>query len=302
MAKKVLITGSEGFIGKYLIKELEQRGIDYLATDMVDMQKPCQNYRKVSLLDKEELRDTIREYQPDAVVHLAAIALVTHENIPEIYEVNVCGTENLLSILKEESNFKVRVVLMSTAGVYGNQNAECYDESLPFNPANHYSYSKMVVEYLSRQYDDELDIKIVRPFNIVGIGQKETFLIPKLVKFFAEEVEKLPLGNISSIRDYISVEYCAYVIAELVEREKVNFKELNICSGIGHSGEDAVHLLEKHTGHTAELEITSSFVRKNEVWRLVGNPERLLDFLGEKQGISFEEILVRMLDGYNKKK
>ena len=207
MNKRILVTGAEGFIGKYLLDELGNRGVEYLATDVISeeiVQK--ENYRKVSLLHKEEIRKVVRDYQPDVVVHLAAIALVTHENIPEIYEVNVCGTENLLSVLAEEQKNKTRVVLMSTAGVYGNQDAEFYDESLPYKPSNHYSFSKMITEYLSKEYEESLDIKIVRPFNIIGTGQKETFLIPKLVKYFAERVDRIPLGNISSIRDYISVD------------------------------------------------------------------------------------------------
>lgn len=299
MNKRILVTGAEGFIGKYLLDELENRGVEYLATDVISeeiVQKG--NYRKVSLLHKEEIRKVVRDYQPDVVVHLAAIALVTHENIPEIYEVNVCGTENLLSVLAEEQKNKTRVVLMSTAGVYGNQDAEFYDESLPYKPSNHYSFSKMITEYLSKEYEELLDIKIVRPFNIIGTGQKETFLIPKLVKYFAERVDRIPLGNISSIRDYISVEYCAFVIAELSLRDQVNFKELNICSGIGHSGEDAVRFLETYTGHVPEIDITQTFVRKNEVWRLVGDPTRLHSFVGKDRGNTFEEILVNMLENY----
>ena len=299
MNKRILVTGAEGFIGKYLLDELGNRGVEYLATDVISeeiVQK--ENYRKVSLLHKEEIRKVVRDYQPDVVVHLAAIALVTHENIPEIYEVNVCGTENLLSVLAEEQKNKTRVVLMSTAGVYGNQDAEFYGESLPYKPSNHYSFSKMVTEYLSKEYEESLDIKIVRPFNIIGTGQKETFLIPKLVKYFAERVDRIPLGNISSIRDYISVEYCAFVIAELSLRDQVNFKELNICSGIGHSGEDAVRFLETYTGHVPEIDITQTFVRKNEVWRLVGDPTRLHSFVGKDRGNTFEEILVNMLENY----
>lgn len=302
MNKKVLITGSEGFIGKYLVRELEKRQIQYLRTDMVDMGETSNNYRKVSLLDKEGLRNIIREYQPDVVVHLAAIALVTHENIPEIYEVNVCGTENLLSILKDECAKNTRVILMSTAGVYGNQNVELYDETLPFNPANHYSYSKMLVEYMSRLYDADLDIKIVRPFNIIGTGQKETFLIPKLIKYFSEGAKNIPLGNISAVRDYISVDYCAYVVAELIEREQIDFKELNICSGIAHSGEDAIQVLEKYAGYQPKIDVNSSFVRNNEVWRMVGNPKRLLNFLDGNRGLSFEDILIKMMKDFQNNK
>ena len=297
--KKILITGASGFIGKYILKKIKDNKLDFLAIDTQKVPDVSSEKQKVvSLLDKENLNEVIKWYKPDVIVHLAAIALVTHKNTGEIYNVNVQGTENLLESAQNYCDKNTRVILASTAGVYGNQNVDKYGESLSYNPANHYSYSKMITEYISKQYKDNLDIVIIRPFNIIGVGQSEKFLVPKLVEHFADRKEKLSVGNISSFRDYVDVEYCAEVIMELISRKKLDFDILNICSGIPTNGEMIIQLLQEITDFKPEIEISSDFVRKNEVWRMIGDTTRLWEFMNGKKSQSVKDILVKMLDYY----
>ena len=297
--KKILITGASGFIGKYVLKKIKDNDLDFLA---IDAQKvldvSSENQRVISLLDKENLGEVIKSYKPNVIVHLAAIALVTHKNTGEIYNVNVQGTENLLESAQNYCDKNTRVILASTAGVYGNQNVDKYGENLTYNPANHYSYSKMITEYISKQYKEDLDIVTIRPFNIIGVGQSEKFLVPKLVEHFADRKEKLSVGNISSFRDYVDVEYCAEVIMELISRKKLDFDILNICSGIPTNGEMIIQLLQEITDFKPEIKISSDFVRKNEVWRMIGDTTRLWEFMNGKKSQSVKDILVKMLDYY----
>ena len=263
--KRVLITGASGFIGQVVLKEmLKNEDIDFFAIDTRKIPNiSIEKLELVSLLDKEKLMEIIKRYKPNIIIHLAAIALVTHDNVGEIYNVNVQGTENLLEVTQEYCDKGTRVILASTAGVYGNQNVDKYREDLSYNPANHYSYSKMITEYISKQYKEDLDIVTIRPFNIIGVGQSEKFLVPKLVEHFADKKEKLSVGNISSFRDYVDVEYCAEVIMELISRKKLDFDILNICSGIPTNGEMIIQLLQEITDFKPEIEISSDFVRKN---------------------------------------
>ena len=301
--KRVLITGASGFIGQFVLKEIaKHEDIDFFTIDtrkIADVN--IEKQELVSLLDKEKLMEIIKKYKPNVIIHLAAIALVTHDNIGEIYNVNVQGTENLLEAVQEYCDNRTRVVLASTAGVYGNQEVDKYREDLPYNPANNYSYSKMITEYLGKRYKDNLEIVTIRPFNIIGVGQSENFLIPKLVEHFANKKEKLSVGNISSFRDYVDVEYCAEVILELIQREKIDFDVLNICSGIPTSGEMVLQLLQEMTSFKPEIEISKNFVRKNEVWRMIGDTTRLSKFMNGKKSQSVKDILLKMLDYYKKK-
>ena len=301
--KRVLITGASGFIGQFVLKEmLKNEDIDFFAIDTRKIPNiSIEKQELISLLDKEKLMEIIKRYKPNVIIHLAAIALVTHDNVGEIYNVNVQGTENLLEVTQEYCDKGTRVILASTAGVYGNQKVEKYKEDLPYNPANNYSYSKMITEYLGKRYKDDLEIVTIRPFNIIGVGQSENFLIPKLVEHFANRKEKLSVGNISSFRDYVDVEYCAEVIMELVLREKIDFDILNICSGIPTSGEMILQLLQEMTSFKPEIEISKNFVRKNEVWRMIGDTTRLSKFMNGKKSQSVKDILLKMLDYYKKK-
>ena len=289
---KVFLTGAGGFIGRNLIKKLHEQNIEVLGCDNTGGRD---DIKKISLLDYDELKKQIAEFQPDTVIHLAAIALAIYGNTSEIYNVNVVGTEILLKVLSEVCKNKVKLILISTAGVYGNQSEEFYHEDLPFNPANHYSYSKMVTEYMLRQHPD-LEFTIVRPFNIIGVGQRQVFLIPKLVEHFAKKSRELHVGNLKPERDYVDINYCVYILSELAQRNDMKHSIYNICSGVGHSVEDIIKILAEYSGHNPEIVVDPAFVRKNEVWRMVGDPTRLLDFVNGKKCSDFRKTLIDMYE------
>lgn len=300
MYRKVLITGASGFIGRHLMKEFGKIGIEAFGIDNVSI--PKLNVRECSILDYDSIVSILDEFRPDAIVHLAAIALATYENILEIYNVNVCGSENLLKATDAVCGKGTKVILVSTAGVYGNQNKEFYDETLPFSPENHYSYSKMVVELLSKQYND-LDIRIVRPFNIIGVGQRSVFLIPKLVEHFAYRKPELRIGNLTPERDYVDIHFCTKVLTELTKRNDLKHNIYNICSGVGHSVQNVIDILTKYCDFCPEIIVDERFIRKNEVWRMVGNPDRLSELLGGERYTGFEKVITEMCDYFidNKK-
>lgn len=296
--KKVLISGGSGFIGRYMCKECENQGIDYLATynsAPADREHAC----KVNLLDYEELKKALAAEKPDTVIHLAAIASTVHNDIAELYRVNVGGTENLLKAMAETVP-GARLMLTSTAGVYGNQNIPYLHEDLPYNPVNHYSCSKMITEIWSRQYADQLNITIVRPFNIIGYGQNENFFVPKLVKNFASHAEEIRLGNLDAVRDYVSVDFCARVFIKLASMTENVPPVVNICTGIGHSCRQVIELLEELTGEEPNIVSTASYSRSNEVWRLVGDNTRLNSVLNnEFSSSSLRDVLENMLAHYS---
>ena len=187
-------------------------------------------------------------------------------------------------------------MLISTAGVYGAQEEPYLHEEYPFNPLNHYSYSKMITEVMSRQYADRLSIQIVRPFNIVGRGQNENFLIPKLVKAFRERVPQLKMGNLDAVRDFVSVDFCVQVLYDLLFAEKTIQPALNICTGCGNSCRDVLNLLQELTGYCPEIVVSEDFVRSNEIWSLVGDTHRLDAMVqGRYKSPALRDILKDML-------
>ncbi|MBK4784672.1 MAG: NAD-dependent epimerase/dehydratase family protein [Pantoea sp. Pent] len=292
-SQRVLVTGGSGFIGRYLMAELKSYGATVLGTCVGN--PASDDFVSVTLFDRKKLTEIIEEFQPTWIVHLAVIALVTHGNVEQIYAVNVLGTENLFNAVMDAKIQPPTMLLASTAVVYGNQSEEYLSENLPCNPTNHYSYSKMIMEMHAKSFSDKLKVHIVRPFNVIGTGQAESFLVPKIVKHFREKRELLQLGNIDSVRDYVEAKGCATMIAQLMAKQHRDPFTLNLCTGRGWSGHDVLDTLTEISGFRPRIEIVNNYVRSNEVWRLVGNPEQLHNSLGLKPHLlDLKQILTSM--------
>ena len=118
MIKKILVTGASGFIGCSITEMLVEKNIDFLnVSNVMNNFKYSDKTVIMPLSDREGLIKVLDDFKPDAVIHAAAIASPTHKNPVEIYDVNVCGTENLLEAVKKTCANGTRVLLFSTAGV-----------------------------------------------------------------------------------------------------------------------------------------------------------------------------------------
>jgi nucleoside-diphosphate-sugar epimerase len=297
MIKKVLITGASGFIGSYIIKEKKKKNIDFInISNVINNCKYPDKTVLLSLSDKDGLIRAINDFKPDAVLHLAAIASPTHKNSIEIYDVNVCGTENLLDAIRKTCTNGVRVILFSTAGVYGNQNREFLKETDVICPVNHYSSSKAVMEFMSHNYNDCMDIRVVRPFNIIGPGQSLNFIVPKLVNAFKTRQPEVELGNLSAIRDFISVKFCACAVIEFLLFESAEYRIINICSGVGNTVQEISDVLSRITGFLPKVKVSDDIVRHNEIWRLVGSTKRIDKIMKSQKSPDLESILIQMIN------
>lgn len=273
MIKNVLVTGGSGFIGNHLVRSLLNKNIEVFSLSSqknVFKSSGLHNF-DVRLNDKVALTNLLSIIRPDVVVHLAAIASPVYDNVSEIYETNVLGTENLFESLRDSNLFGIKVILTSTAGVYGNNPKEFIPENEPFSPVNHYSFSKMVMEILSRRFDQDYDISIIRPFNIIGVGQKTNFLVPKLVQAFVNRNPIIEVGNLNTIRDYTPIKRAIDAIEKLIF-ENTELKLLNICSGISLSGLDIIQALENITNFKPDIQVSPDLIRPNEIFRCVGDP------------------------------
>lgn len=274
LSNKVLITGINGFTGKYLSIHFKSQG--YEVFGIVNNKKtPEKNIFFCNLLEKERLTNIITELQPNIVIHLAAISFVGHPNIEDFYNVNVIGTQNLLEAIKNQGAENIRkVILASSATVYGNQEQFELAENMCPNPNNHYGISKLAMEQLAKNYFDFLPIIITRPFNYTAPGQDINFVIPKITNAFKERNETIELGNINVFREYNSIDFvteCYYKLAISECRSEI----VNICSGKTYSLEEVIKLSSEITNHEVEVQINPNFVRKNEIFKLSGDPKKL---------------------------
>lgn len=274
---RALLTGRNGFTGRYVACELEQAGYEVIGLSNHLAGEELGSTIQANLLDRNAVARAVAEAEADVVLHLAAIAFVAHGDVDEMYRVNVIGTRNLLEALAAAPKQPELVVLASSANVYGNAEVDPVTEDTPPAPANDYAVSKLAMEYMAKLWMGRLPITITRPFNYTGVGQSTQFLIPKIVDHFRRGARKIELGNTEVVRDFGDVRDVAHTYLQILERKPVN-ATINICTGSGISLREIICRLEDMAGYRINVSENPAFVRRGEIPRLVGSG-RFLDAL-----------------------
>ena len=282
--RKILVTGADGFTGRYLAAELQRAGYEVhgLVHKPVALGKVpgVRALHVADLSDAARLAAVVNEVQPDKVAHLAAIAFVAHGDIEAIYRTNLVGTRHLLEALAQSNAPLDAVLLASSANVYGNSVGGVLDENTPPAPANDYAVSKLAMEYAARLYAGRLPLIMARPFNYTGVGQAESFLIPKIVNHVRRRAPLIELGNLDVARDFSDVRAVADAYCRLLDAPTAVGTTVNVCSGHSHSLREVIAMAEHITGHQLPVQVNPVFVRANEVKTLLGNPARLRALVG----------------------
>ncbi len=271
---KILLTGAIGFTGRHFLKAAQALGhtVEPLLAD---------------LTDKPALSAEVLKAAPDAVVHLAGISFVGHADDAAFYAVNVVGTTNLLAALAQLPAPPKKILLASSANVYGNCEASPISEAQATAPVNHYAMSKLSMEGMARTYMDRLPIVITRPFNYTGTGHDLNFVIPKLVDHFAKRAPRIALGNLHVEREFNDVHMVCAAYLHLLNIGEPG-QTYNVCSGRPHTLQRVIDELTRLTQHQMHVEVNPAFVRANELHRLCGDPGKLHRLFGQ-HGITLNE-------------
>ena len=294
-SRVALVTGAAGFTGRYLVPALQARGFRVvglgMGSSLADQNMVC------DLKDAAAVRAAVLQVRPSHIAHLAALAFVGHDDARAFYDVNLFGTLNLLEALAALDTPPRKVLIASSANVYGTPGVEVIDEGVCPAPVNHYACSKLAMEHMVRTWFDKLPIVITRPFNYTGVGQDEKFLIPKIVGHFRRREPVIELGNLDVARDFSDVRDVVAAYVRLLQADGSGGQTVNICSGQAHSLQDILSMAETMSGHRIDVRVNPAFVRTNEVPRLLGHPQKLQQLIGFLPEIPLEQTLRWMLDG-----
>jgi UDP-glucuronate 4-epimerase len=185
-SETILVTGAAGFVGSQLAKVLLERGDRVIGVDNLNDYYPLVHKRRnladllpndrftfveKDLQDAKGIADLMREHQPAAIAHLAAMAAVRYSvEHPLIYgQVNVQGSMNLMDAGRKIGT--PRMVLASTGSAYGSSTPVPFVESAPADrPLAPYPASKRSMELLAHSYQHlfKLPVTILRFFNVYG--------------------------------------------------------------------------------------------------------------------------------------
>ncbi len=299
---KALITGVNGFVGRYLEKELQNNQYDVVGTDVIG-----DNVYKIDLLDYENLVQLIEQHEPDVIFHLAGQSSVGYswKNPKYTVELNVCGTINLLNAVHAGTK-KARVIIIGSSDQYGVIRLEDnpVKEDQPQNPGSPYAISKysqeLIALSLSKAYG--LDVILTRSFNHIGAGQKTGFVVSDFSSAIVD-IEKgrnepiLMVGNLDAKRDFSDVRdvVCAY---RLLAEKGISGEVYNVGSGVAISIQELLTTLLALSPAKITVKQDPAKLRPSDVPIVCCDNQKLVRQTGWKPTCKIEDTLQEILEYY----
>ena len=289
---RVLVTGSKGFVGQWLIAHLEDQGDDVIGLDA-----------EVDITGAAGLRDAVVTAAPDAICHLAALASVgaSWGASETTYLVNTVGTANLLDAALACAE-RPRVLLISSSEVYGKVSPGDLPltETSAVAPVSPYAASKAAAEIVGQQawLGSGLEVVRARPFNHTGPGQRHDFVVPALAEQIARAVrsgaDRLNTGNLEARRDISDVRDVVRAYRMLLVGGEPG-GVYNVCRGTAVSIREVAERLLAIAGVDLPIVVDPERVRPVEIPELRGDRRRIESAVGWSPQIDLDQTLADVL-------
>lgn len=281
VAKKVLVTGADGFIGSHLVELLVEKGYSVRALSQYNSFNNWGWLEDLKCLpDIEVVTGDVRDpflcqkitEGVDTIFHLAALIAIPYSYVaPQSYvDTNVDGTVNICKAAMQ--NNVQRVIHTSTSEVYGTAQYVPIDEKHPLQPQSPYSASKISSDMMAMSFYNsfKLPLTIARPFNTYGPRQSARAVIPTIITQLAQGQKEIKLGDVTPTRDFNYVSDTCRGFLALAEAESTFGKTVNIGSNYEISIGDTFNLIKKIMNVDAKVLTDETRIRpdKSEVHRL----------------------------------
>ncbi|MDE1858496.1 MAG: GDP-mannose 4,6-dehydratase [Thaumarchaeota archaeon] len=290
---KVLVTGASGMVGRNLVGYFREKGVGTVPTDLAGWDVSG------NLLDKDFVFKTLASQDFDAIIHLAAITELkkTIEDPKTCFEVNCFGTLNMLELAKKKG--VSRIIVASSANVFGAPKHNPVSEESPFDPRVPYDYSKVVSENMAMAFHRSvgLPVAITRSWLLFGEYDQPT---RATIRFIRACLKEEPLTLYNGGRDTTSPSH-AVNYAKLALSILTNEKAVGQAFNFGGEGPVSIRELaetvKRLTGSGSELKLLPprSELEKDPQ---ISYPsiDKIKSLLGYKHELSLEQGLKRTVD------
>lgn len=227
----VLVTGASGFVGSHLVDQLISKNAKVITFSKKKLTSSTNAINEIgSVEDFDRLHDIMKRYKVNTVFHLAAQAIVEtgQDNPIKTFEVNIKGTWNVLESARENNIQKV--IIASTAHVYGDNPKVPFKEKYFPQPSRPYETSKACADLLAQSFADSYNLSVAIPrfVNIYGPGDLNfSRLIPRVVKSILEGKQP-EIWDIGSIRDFLYIDDAINAYLMIAQKKLDNKKRMRI--------------------------------------------------------------------------
>jgi len=291
--RSFLLTGASGFVGRHMAEAILRQGDRVVALDrIVDASLPTGVESLIlDLMNPASFDRLPRTW--DGVIHLAGASIPSQFTTMAPVLFNLELTLNLLEHLRDS-----KVLLVSSCHVYApSENRKKEDDAIV--PQGRYGLSKHLVEQLAPHYQGQLDVRVARPFNHLGPGQRPELVVPSLLQRLssADPGDRSPvhMAGWNSVRDFIDVRDVVSAYLAILDLEAPEHTTFNVCTGRGSSIEDVVQTVLDLQGVRREIHFQGSPNSTDDIPTLVGDPSRLTQAAGWTARHSLADSLRTML-------
>jgi len=299
----VVVTGVNGFVGKHLARELQSQGVRVVGIGTDETVHPeisdiVDTYHQVDLTQSWPDLPQVK-----AIIHLAGLAVVgpSYEN-PQLYiNANSAMVTNLCEYYLKQTS-KPRIIILSSGTVYDASQPMPIPEAGELNYASPYAVSKVLNENQAKYYRNRgLDCIIARPFNHIGPGQIQGFILPDFYERIHNTTEStITVGNINTRRDYTDVRDIVRAHTLLALAPKLQYDTYNVCSGRSLAGSDILAKLKIAMNRPEiKFEIDSALVRPTDIQEIVGDSSRLRNELKWEPKFTIDQTIADFIASNN---
>lgn len=295
-ARRILITGANGFVGRHLLNTLKTThpAATLLAPSF-------------DITDPAATTSALRDANPDAIIHLAAIAAPTdaRRDPGRAWQVNLHGTLTLARTILAETP-KALLLFAGSADAYGAsfRPGTPVGESLPLAPQNTYGATKAAADLaLGAMVSEGLRVIRARPFNHTGPGQSDAFVVPAFARQIARieaglQDPVMKVGALDPERDFLDVRDVCAAYAACLGADLEPGAILNLASGTPRRIGDMLRDLLALAGVQTDVQTDSARLRPGDIPRAVGDAGAARRALGWTPAVQWQQTLADVMQDW----
>ncbi len=297
--RSVLITGGAGFIGGHIrtaIKDTEDLLIlDNFSSGDQDNIPDQSQVIEVDIRNRDAVLDAVSSV--DAIFHQAGLVSVS-QSIESPYKSHVSNAIGTINVLDAAKKYDAKVVLASSAAIYGQPEYTPIDETHPVSPTSPYGLDKLTADYHAQLYNDLYGVEstVLRYFNVFGPGQvggDYAGVIPIFIKQALSGEDITVHGDGEQTRDFVYIDDVVQANLLALQADQAG-EAYNIATGNAISIRELAEKIQALIDSSSDIVHTEA--RSGDVKRSVADISKAKSELQYQPSVSLEEGLEQTID------